>query len=101
MISIRQKTLKEMRKEMFGQLKQRLDQNSTPEDDIFYYHSSEDRIVLSHALFWIMTQSLGGKISKEKFFLLLRQYQEEILRPILQNQKISVTCFPIAIPFTT
>lgn len=24
------------------------------EDSIFYYHSSEDRIVLSHALFWTM-----------------------------------------------
>lgn len=87
MISIRQKTLKEMRKEMFSQLKQRLDQNSTPEDDIFYYHSSEDRIVLSHALFWIMTKSLGGKISKEKFFLLLRQYQEEMLEAYLTESE--------------
>ena len=60
----------------------------TKEDDsLFYYHSSEDRIVLSHAMFWVMTQpqSLKGKIRKEKFFLLLRQYQEEMLDAFLQD----------------
>ena len=46
---------------------------------MFYYHPSEDRIVLSHALFWVMTASVRGKIAKEKYFLLLRQYQEEML----------------------
>ena len=53
--------------------------NQNPEDDLFYYHPSEDRIVLSHALFWVMTASIRGKIAKEKYFLLLRQYQEEML----------------------
>ena len=38
----------------------------SPEDSIFYYHSSEDRIVLSHALFWVMTKLLKGKVAKEK-----------------------------------
>ena len=51
----------------------------SPEDSIFYYHSSEDRIVLSHALFWVMTKSLKGKVAKEKNLLLLLQYQEEML----------------------
>ena len=51
----------------------------SPEDSIFYYHSSENRIVLSHALFWVMTQSLKGKVAKEKNMLLIRQYQEEML----------------------
>lgn len=74
---------RQMHKEMFAHLQQQLDKNCTPEDDIFYYHSSEDRIVLSHALFWVMTQSLGGKVSKEKFFLLLRLYQEEMLEAYL------------------
>ena len=48
---------------------------------------SEDRIVLSHALFWVMTQPqcLKGKIRKEKFFLLLRQYQAEMLDAYLQD----------------
>ena len=55
------------------------------EDSLFYYHSSEDRIVLSHALFWVMTQPqcLKGKIRKERFFLLLRQYEEEMLDAFL------------------
>lgn len=77
---------------------------------MFYYHCSEDRIVLSHALFWAMSQSLKGRIRQEKlptvttfsprnslsklssplglpkeFLLLLRQYQEEMLDAYLQD----------------
>jgi hypothetical protein len=57
------------------------------EDRMFYCHSSEDRIVLSHALYWTMTQLqfFKGKIRKEKFFLLLRQYEEEMLDAFLQE----------------
>ena len=52
---------------------------------MFYYHSSEERIVLSHALFWTMAlpQFFKSKLRKEKFFLLLRQYQEEMLDAFL------------------
>ena len=60
----------------------------TKEDDsLFYYHSSEDRIVLSHAMFWTMTQLqfFKSKPRKEKFFLLLRQYPEEMLDAFLQD----------------
>lgn len=60
----------------------------TKEDDsLFYYHSSEDRIVLSHAMFWTMTQLqfFKSKLRKEKFFSLLRQYQEEMLDAYLQD----------------
>ena len=35
--------------------------------------------MLSHALFWVMTKSLKGKVAKEKNLLLIRQYQEEML----------------------
>ena len=55
------------------------------EDSLFYYHSFEDRFVLSHALFWVMSQSLKGKVAKERFFLLLRQYQEDMLDAFLQE----------------
>ena len=60
-------------------MEEKLRAGKSPEDNLFYYHSSEDRIVLSHALFWVMTQSLKGKIAKEKNVLLLRQYEEEML----------------------
>lgn len=51
------------------------------------FHSPENRIVLAHAMFWTMTQPqfFEGKIRKEKFFLLLRQYEEEILDAFLQD----------------
>ena len=44
------KELKEIRKEMFGEMEKRLNEINSPEDDLFYHHSSEDRIVLSHAI---------------------------------------------------
>ena len=82
--------LMEVRKQMIGQMEQKLHESwSSEEDSLFYYHRSEDRIVLSHALFWVMTQPqcLKGKIRKEKFFLLLRQYQEEMLDAYLQGSE--------------
>ena len=78
--------LREKRKVMFLEMEQKLKEMHTKEDDsLFYYHSSEDRIVLSHALFWVVTQPqcLKGKIRKERFFLLLRQYEEEMLDAFL------------------
>ena len=80
--------LRETRKQMLAQMEQKLHESwSSEEDSLFYYHPSEDKIVLSHALFWVMTQPqcLKGKIRKEKFFLLLRQYQEEMLDAYLQD----------------
>ena len=80
--------LREVRKRMLTQMEQKLHESwSSEEDSLFYYHRSEDRIVLSHALFWVMTQPqcLKGKVRKEKFFLLLRQYQEEMLDAYLQD----------------
>lgn len=71
------KDMKEMRKQRFAEMEQKLKEIYPREDDrLFYYHSSEDRIVLSHAIFWVMTllQFLKGKIRKEKYFLQLRQY---------------------------
>ncbi len=80
--------LKEVRKQMFAQMEQRLHESwSSEEDSLFYYHPSEDKIVLSHALYWTMTQLqyFKSKIRKEKFFLLLRQYEEEMLDAFLQD----------------
>lgn len=80
--------LREVRKQKFAQMEQQLKEiHPKEEDSIFYYHSSEDRIVLSHALFWTMTlpQFFKSKLRKEKFFLLLRQYEEEMLDAFLQD----------------
>mgnify|MGYP004469320937 FL=1 len=80
--------LKKLRKQIIAQMEQKLHESwSSEEDSLFYFHRSENRIVLSHALFWVMTQPqyLRGKIRKEKFFLLLRQYQEEMLDAYLQD----------------
>ncbi len=80
--------LRDTRKQMFAQMELRLQEIHPKEEDrMFYYHSSEDRIVLSHALFWVVTQPqcLKGKIRKERFFLLLRQYEEEMLDAFLME----------------
>ena len=80
--------LKEIRKQKFAQMEQQLkDMHPKEEDSLFYYHSSEERIVLSHALFWTMTlpQFFKSRLRKEKFFLLLRQYQEEMLDAFLME----------------
>jgi len=88
--------LREKRKQWFCDMEQKLHESwSSKEDSLFYYHSSEDRIVLSHALFWVLTQPqfFKSKMRKEKFFLLLRQYEEEMLDAFLQRNGGTGTCF--------
>ena len=88
MTRIDKQELRDIRKKKFAEMEDRLKELYPKEDDsMFYYHSSEDRIVLSHAMFWTMTQLqfFKGKIRKEKFFLLIRQYQEEMLDAFLQD----------------
>ena len=36
------------RKEMLGKLEEQWAKNNRPEDDLFYYHPSEDKIVCKH-----------------------------------------------------
>ena len=56
MAKISNEELRETRKQMFTQMEQRLQEMHPKEKDrMFYYHASEDRIVLSHAMFWTMT----------------------------------------------
>ena len=80
--------LMEVRRQMLAEMEQKLHESwSSEEDSLFYYHRTEDRIVLSHAMFWTMTlpQFFKSKMRKEKFFLLLRQYEEEMLDAFLQD----------------
>jgi hypothetical protein len=89
--------LRETRKQMFAQMEQKLHERYPKEEDrMFYYHSSEDRIVLSHALFWTMTKKMSEGRSKMsdvrnefgKLFSLLRQYEEEMIDAFLQDDDI-------------
>ncbi len=88
MAKISKEELREIRKQKFAQMEQQLKEIHPKEEDrLFYHHPSEDRIVLSHALYWTMTlpQYFKSKLRKEKFFILLRQYQEEMLDAFLQD----------------
>lgn len=58
--------LRETRRLMMADLESSMLKGKSPEDSIFYYHSSEDRILLSHTLFWVMTKSLKGEGGKGK-----------------------------------
>lgn len=73
-----------MRRLMMNDLERSMLKGKTPENSIFY-HSSEDRIVLSHALFWVMINSPMGKMAKEKTLIPIRLYQEEILEAFLSE----------------
>lgn len=83
-----QKELWVYRREMFGRMEEELKKyHPSEEDSVFYYHSSEDRIVLSHALFWVMTRTLKGRVRTERYLLLLRQYEEEMLEDYLTEDE--------------
>ncbi len=91
--------LREVRKQMISQMEQKLHESwSSEEDSIFYYHRSEDRMVLSHALFWVMTQPqcLKGKIRKERFFSCFDSIKKRCLTLIFRIPKISQRCYIIA-----
>ena len=78
------KEVKAVRKQMFYDMEQKL-REKYPKERMFYYHSSEERVVLSHALFFVMSQHMKGSIRQEKCLLLLRQYEEEMLDAYLQD----------------
>lgn len=77
-----------LRETIISSMEDLLELSKNPENDIFYYHSSEDRIVLSHALFWVMTASVKGKMGKEKFLQILRQWQEKVLAAWLTESTV-------------
>lgn len=81
------KDKKEIRRRMFDEMEQKLKETYSEEERMFYYHPSEERVVLSHALFWVLSGSLKGKIRQEKGLLLLRQYQEEMLEANLTDEE--------------
>lgn len=76
------KELMDIRRQMVVRLTDSMLKGRTPEDNPFYYHPSEDRIVLSHALFWIMTRSLEKVHSENKCFYCCADTKRKCLMPI-------------------
>ena len=77
----------QIRRQFFAKLEQELDKKVKPEDRILSTLTSEDRTVLTHALFWVMTKSLTGKIAKDRHILLLRLYEEDMLTAYLTESE--------------
>ena len=74
---------KEMRKEMFDQMEADLQKTCKPEDRMFALHPDEEHIIVSHALFLMMSKPLATKLPSLKGFYLLRKFEEEMLTAYL------------------
>ena len=72
--------LNEIRKQLFSRFEEKL-KDRKPEDSFFYSHPSEDRIVLSHALFRVMTQSTKGSWQSRSSFCCFVNIRKKCLRP--------------------
>ena len=68
---------------MFEQMEADLQKRSKPEDRMFSMHPDEEHIVVSHALFLMMSKPLAGKLPSLKGFFLLRKFEEEMLTAYL------------------
>ena len=80
--------LLELRQETFAKMESELNKwVPKKEDRLFYHHPSEDHVVLSHAMFWVMSGDIRGKINKDKYFCLLRKYQERMLDAYLMDSE--------------
>ena len=70
---------KDIRREMFDRMEADLRKTCKPEERMFALHPDEGHIVVSHALFLMMSKPLTGKLPKLKGFYLLRKFEEEML----------------------
>ena len=74
---------KDIRREMFDRMEADLRKTCKPEERMFALHPDEGHIVVSHALFLMMSKPLTGKLPKLKGFYLLRKFEEEMLTAYL------------------
>ena len=74
---------KEMRKQMFDQIEADLQKRCKPEKRMFSLHPDEEHIIVSHALFLMMSKPLADKLPSLKGFYLLRKFEEEMLTAYL------------------
>ena len=84
---MKQESQKEMRKEMFDRMEADLQKTCKPEDRMFALHPDEEHIIVSHALFLMMSKPLVGKLSNLKGLYLLRKLEEEMLTAYLTEAK--------------
>ena len=74
---------KDIRREMFDRMEADLRKTCKPEERMIALHPDEGHIVVSHALFLMMSKPLTGKLPKLKGFYLLRKFEEEMLTAYL------------------
>ena len=74
---------KEMRKETFDQMEANLQKTCKPEDRMFALHPDEEHIIVSHALFLMMSKPLAGMMPSLKGLYLLRKFEEDMLAAYL------------------
>lgn len=74
---------KEMRKEMFDRMEAELQKTCKPEERMFALHPDEEHIIVSHALFLMMSKPLAVKLPSLKGLYLLRKLEEEMLTAYL------------------
>ena len=63
---------------MFDRMEAELQKTCKPEERMFALHPDEDHIIVSHALFLIMSKPLATKLPSLKGLYLLRKLEEEI-----------------------
>ena len=74
---------KEIRKEMFNQMEADLQKTCKPEDRMFALHPDEEHVIVSHALFLMMSKPLASKLTSLKGLFMLRKLEEEMLAAYL------------------
>lgn len=78
---------KEMRKQMFDQMEADLQKSCKPEERMFALHPDEEHIVVSHALFLMMSKPLAGKLPSLKGLFLLRKLEEMLAAYLTESDE--------------
>lgn len=78
---------KEMRKQMFDQIEADLQKSCKPEERMFALHPDEDHIIVSHALFLMMSKPLAGKLPSLKGLFLLRKLEEMLAAYLTESDE--------------
>ncbi len=72
---------------MFDMMETDLQEHCKPEDRMFAMHPDEEHIIISHALFLMMSKPLASKLQSLKGLYLLRKLEEEMLTAYLTESE--------------